>query len=206
MKRRSPFRIRTLEPADIDALIEIYREPVVTAGTLAMPHTSAVELRARFSEVSPHTRHLVADWGGKVVGHLGLNVCANPRRAHAAWVGMMVSEGFQGRGVGAALLDASIELAEKWCGVFRIELDVFVDNTRAIQLYFSRGFVVEGIARAYALRNGALVDTFRMARVAQALPYPRVSAEDAASRPAPQLPRAKKTRAKGRGNGGGAIN
>jgi L-phenylalanine/L-methionine N-acetyltransferase len=54
--------------------------------------------------------------------------------------------------------------------VLRLELDVFADNQRAIALYRKFGFVHEGTHQAYALRDGAYVDSLSMARLHPAPP------------------------------------
>ena len=85
---------------------------------------------------------------------------------------MAVHDGFQGRGVGTALLTAAIDLAENWLGLHRLELHVYPDNVAGIRLYTKFGFVVEGTARDFAWRNGAFVDALAMARIRGALPVP----------------------------------
>ena len=181
--------IRALEPADVDALCRMWQAESIYSQTLVLPYRSAASARDIFLGSDAGTHHLVAALDGVVVGHIGLNILQRERRRHVAWLGMMVDEKYQRRGIGKKLLEAALVLGEKWCGVLRFELEVFVDNTRAIQLYANHGFVVEGIERAHALRDGALVDCFRMARVASVLPYRRITAEDAANRPVPQLPK-----------------
>jgi putative acetyltransferase len=42
---------------------------------------------------------------------------------------------------------------------------VYSDNAAAIRLYEKVGFVVEGIARDFALRDGVFVDALLMARL-----------------------------------------
>jgi putative acetyltransferase len=164
----------------------------VIAGTCRTPHESVASNAARFLAEDPLRRTLVAATAERVVGSISLHFEGAGRRRHSASLGMMVDEAFQGRGIGSALLDAAITLAERWMHVQRLELEVHVDNTRAIGLYGSRGFAIEGVARAYTLRDGTLIDAFRMARLGSALPYPRLTAEEAASRPPPALPRAPK--------------
>jgi putative acetyltransferase len=80
-------------------------------------------------------------------------------------LGMAVPKRFQGKGVGTALMQALVDLADKWLPVTRIELTVFTDNERAIGLYKRFGFEIEGTHRAYALRDGKYVDTHAMARM-----------------------------------------
>ena len=68
-------------------------------------------------------------------------------------------------GVGSALLQAAIELAENWMGMTRLQLEVFTDNARAIALYTKHGFEVEGLHRAHSYRDGQYVDTLVMGRL-----------------------------------------
>jgi putative acetyltransferase len=87
------------------------------------------------------------------------------RRSHAAGLGMAVHDAYAGRGAGTALMQALVDLADRWWNIKRLELDVYVDNDRAIALYERFGFEREGVLRAYAWRDGAYVDTIAMARL-----------------------------------------
>ena len=49
----------------------------------------------------------------------------------------------------------------------RVQLQVNVDNARAIGLYESLGFEREGTQRASVLRDGKLIDSLMMARLRQ---------------------------------------
>jgi putative acetyltransferase len=101
-----------------------------------------------------------------VVGNLGLATFPrSARRRHVAELFMAVRDDWQGRGVGTALLQAAVDLADRWLNVLRLELDVFVDNTPAIRLYERFGFEIEGRRRAFAFRDGRYVDTFMMGRL-----------------------------------------
>lgn len=196
--------IRALEPSDAEALARIMQQASVVDGTCRTPHEPIALNAARFVTDDRARRSLVAAIDDHVVGSISLHLEAPGRRQHCASIGMMVHEDYQGRGIGGALLDAAITLAERWMHVQRVELEVHVDNNRALRLYGSRGFTIEGVARAYSLRDGLLVDVFRMARLGTALPYPRLTAEEAASRPPPALPRTPQSpRRRKAGNGGG---
>jgi putative acetyltransferase len=100
----------------------------------------------------------------RVVGQLGLQP-GSGRRAHVGYLGMMVHVDYQGQGVGSALVEAVINLAENWLNLSRIELTVFTDNAAGLALYQKYGFEIEGTLRDYAYRDGHFVDTYMMARI-----------------------------------------
>jgi putative acetyltransferase len=103
---------------------------------------------------------------GEVVGQLGLNTFPNhPRRRHVGQIGMAVHDDWQGRGVGSALMQAAVELADGWVNLRRLELEVYVDNELGVRLYKRFGFVIEGTLRQYAYRDGRYVDAHMMARL-----------------------------------------
>lgn len=99
----------------------------------------------------------------EVVGCLGLH----PTSAEGViTLGMAVLGGSRGRGGGGALLDAALGTARER-GVHKVELEVFCENARAIGLYASRGFAVEGVRREHHLRqDGTRRSTLLMALLA----------------------------------------
>jgi putative acetyltransferase len=163
--RVSPV-IRHATPGDVDALVRIFSGPCVVRGTLQLPYPSPELWRKRLSEPE---RGLVALLGcveNEPVGILGLHTHPDmPRVRHAAMLGMAVRDDWQGRGVGSALLQAGIELADRWLQLIRLELNVFVDNHAAIRLYRRFDFEAEGTLRKAAFRDGALQDVLLMARL-----------------------------------------
>ena len=92
------------------------------------------------------------------------------RRRHVATIGIAVAPEAQGQGVGTALMQAMCDYADRWLGLLRLELTVYVDNAPAIALYRKFGFEIEGRFRGYAMRDGELVDAFSMARIHPAPP------------------------------------
>jgi L-phenylalanine/L-methionine N-acetyltransferase len=113
--------------------------PRTTAGTLQLPFQS--------------------------VGHLGQETSpTRPRRRHVGTLGMAVRDDLQGRGVGTALMQAALDLADNWLNLTRVELTVYVDNAAGVALYKKFGFEVEGTHPHYAFRCGEYVDAYSMAR------------------------------------------
>ncbi len=159
------IRVRATEPADMEAISEIMACPGVIGNTLQTPYQSVEWRRERYANLQPGTRSLVAEIDGRVVGNLGLTPEGPDRRRHVASIGMAVHDDVQGQGVGTALMEAMIDLAERWMGITRIELTVYIDNARAIALYKKFGFEIEGTAPRYAFRDGEYVDAYYMARV-----------------------------------------
>ena len=73
--------------------------------------------------------------------------------------------GDAGRGVGNALLEAILDLADNWLNLKRVELDVHVDNPAAIHLYKKFGFEIEGRRRFHTYGEGGWIDSYFMGRV-----------------------------------------
>ncbi|MBL8327264.1 MAG: GNAT family N-acetyltransferase [Rubrivivax sp.] len=145
-------------------------DPLVFPGTMQLPYTEAAAWRTRLAEQSGGSAqmelHLAAVHDGRLIASAGLHPAGNAvRRRHAMGLGISVSGPWQGQGVGDLLMHALCEHADRWLGILRIELTVYADNARAIALYRRHGFETEGLMRAFALRDGAYVDTVAMARL-----------------------------------------
>jgi putative acetyltransferase len=158
--------VRVCSPSDADAFTECFLDPSVYWGTFQLPYPPKELWRGRLKAQSTEPRHMmVAEIDGKVVGNLALHGFSNPRRAHIWWLGIGVHRQYQGAGVGHQLMATAMEFADQWLAARRIELTVYVDNTRAIKLYERHGFVLEGRNRCSAFRDGAYVDAFMMGRL-----------------------------------------
>ena len=156
--------IRQQEPEDSDALYEIYSHPDVVWGTTMLPHPSRARWR-KAGEANDQMIKLVACAANQVVGNIVLIQPASQRRRHSAEIAMATAADWHGKGVGYAMLSEAINVAENWIGLSRLELQVYVDNDRAIRLYKRCGFEVEGTHKAFAYRDGSYVDVFSMARL-----------------------------------------
>ena len=157
--------IRRAEPSDARAIKEIYACEKAYSGTLQLPHPALSTWESRLSNTPDNVYSYVALIDSEIVGNLGFTVNPSPRRRHVASLGMGVKDKHAGLGVGSALLETVIDLADNWLNLKRIELTVFADNEPAIHLYKKFGFKVEGEAEAFAFRNGEYISTYYMARV-----------------------------------------
>ena len=86
----------------------------------------------------------VADDDGKLLGWCdALPGEASAGTAHVARLGMGVHQDHRGRGLGRALMEATIEKVRAR-GLEKIELSVYSSNAPAIALYRKLGFIEEG--------------------------------------------------------------
>jgi [ribosomal protein S18]-alanine N-acetyltransferase len=99
------------------------------------------------------------DDDGRIVGNLGIRETV----PGVLSLGMGLLREVRGQGWGRELLRTAIGHARS-SGAHKLELEVWLDNARAISLYASEGFEVEGIRRHhYRRRNGSLRSSLIMA-------------------------------------------
>ena len=98
----------------------------------------------------------------RVVGALGLH---QTPAAGVMSLGMCILEHARGRGGGRAFMEAAMDYARA-STLHKVELEVWPDNARAIALYESTGFEIEGERRLhYRRRDGTLRSSLIMARL-----------------------------------------
>lgn len=162
--------VRALRPAaDWEALYAMREQAGVRPGVLAVPFSDAEAFRVRVTQPDSLSHRLIAeavvDEGQPfVVGNLGVHL-GRLTGADRAGIGIQVDQNYQDMGVGSALLAAAVDLADNWLNLHRLELEVFIDNERAIALYRKFGFQIEATQRREAFRNGAYADTYWMGRL-----------------------------------------
>jgi putative acetyltransferase len=158
--------IRRAEPSDYEAVRQVFAGPKAVWGTLQLPFPSAESWRKSLAEPAEGVFSLVACTESEVIGLLGLHTFPNaPRRRHVGQIGMAVRDDWQGKGVGTALMQAAVDLGEKWLNLSRLELEVYTDNEPGIRLYKKFGFSIEGTLVHFAFRDGQYVDAYIMARL-----------------------------------------
>lgn len=107
---------------------------------------------------------LVADAGdarrAEVVGHISVEL----RSYGVADIGMLLAQGWRGRGLGAALLQSGLAWASV-AGAHKAALEVWPHNEGGLALYAKMGFVEEGRKRRHYRRsNGEIWDAILMGR------------------------------------------
>ena len=109
--------------------------------------TYTAEDQAEFLRVKAESGNeieILAEVDGVPVGSAGIGcVGKHDKTKHRAEFGISVDQAYWGLGIGRALTEACIECA-KAAGYAQLELEVVADNTNAIALYESVGFVEYG--------------------------------------------------------------
>jgi ribosomal protein S18 acetylase RimI-like enzyme len=159
----SPVEIRPARASDLTSMAEQMKAVADEGVWLAtQSDRSIAELEERFRQ-SFAAEHLllVLEHDGRVVGALGLH----PTGIDDVYsLGMSILKEFRGEGWGRRLIDAGLEAARAR-GIVKVELEVFPDNPRAIALYVSAGFEIEGYKRNHYPRlDGSRRSAVLMAR------------------------------------------
>ncbi|QHC67483.1 ribosomal protein S18-alanine N-acetyltransferase [Rathayibacter oskolensis] len=151
--------IREAAASDLDAIMAIEESEFTSdAWSRSM---MAGELR------SPHTRYVVAELGGAVVGYAGL-LC--PVGAHEGDVQTIaVVPAARGAGLGRRLLRHLVETAARR-GAREVFLEVRADNPVAQSLYLSEGFVEIAVRPAYYQPDGVDALVMRLPLASQETP------------------------------------
>lgn len=112
----------------------------------------------------PNSVVLVAEAASKLVAYVEASGGRVRRNRHTAHVVIGVQQAFAGQGIGGRLL-GELDLWGQANGLRRLELTVMTHNDRAIGLYTTMGYRVEGTREAALLVGNQLVDELWMARL-----------------------------------------
>lgn len=164
--------IRAATPEDAEALVQHVHAMCVEApqflpmlpGEFEMTVEDERNLLTDVAALS-NSAFLVAEIDGQVIGVLNYSGGKRSATRHSAMLGISIRLAWQGRGIGRALMQDAIRRAKASAVLRRLELKVYADNARAIHLYQSLGFEIEGTCRHTVIRNGQFVDDLIMAMI-----------------------------------------
>ena len=106
------------------------------------------------------TRYLAARAEGLLVGYAGIALLGPAAHPEAEVHTIAVGPAHQGRGTGAALLDALLAVADERGGP--VFLEVRTDNEPALGLYRSRGFETVGEEKVFSNARAEVITEFVM--------------------------------------------
>lgn len=163
----TPATVRDSEAADMEAITAIYRRAVLT-GTATFelePPDVAEMLGRREAFLKGGYPYLVAEAGGEIVGYAYAGTYrARPAYRSTTENSVYVREDSHGRGIGRALLAATIEKTA--AAGFRQMIAIIGDsaNAASIGLHAALGFEHVGVLRSVGWKHGRWLDTVLMQR------------------------------------------
>lgn len=151
------LKIRDIEIEDYKEISKIRKMPGVMENILSNKDEEEESIKEKIINRGKNQYWYVAEENGKVIGLGILMNHGNLRKKHVGVITLMVNSDYQNKGVGSLLMDKLINLSES-LNIIRLELCVFRDNYKAINLYKKFGFKEEGIKVKSALKNGEYID------------------------------------------------
>ena len=153
--------IRDLIESDWPAIKEIYQQGIDTGD--ATYETQAPETEALKGKFLNEPQ-LVAVDNGQLIGWAMLSaVSSRCVYGGVAETSIYIHSGFQGRGVGGALLSALVPLSEK-LGYWTLQAQIFPENRASIALHERHGFRQVGYREKLGKRNGVWRDVLFLER------------------------------------------
>ena len=158
------LRIRDIKIEDYKEISKIRKMPGVMENILSNKDEEEELIKEKIINRGKNQYWYVAEENGKVIGLGILMNHGNLRKKHVGVITLMVNSDYQNKGIGSLLMDKLINLSES-LNIIRLELCVFRDNYKAINLYKKFGFKEEAIKVKSALKNGEYIDEIMMARI-----------------------------------------
>lgn len=158
--RASKVKFRVLTAADAAAfravrLLALQESPTAFRATFAAEREHSLRHVAERLAGSPDSWVLGAFAKVGLIGTIGFTRERGEKSQHKGLIwGMYVHPDWRGQGIGGALLDKALSLADQSPGLRRINLAVVTSNTAALRLYQSRSFVRYGEEPDALFANG----------------------------------------------------
>ncbi|UOF89579.1 GNAT family N-acetyltransferase [Fodinisporobacter ferrooxydans] len=156
--------VRPVQTIDASSIHRISIQDTVYPNMFCLPSLRVEQMTALLNNLGPNEHEFVAELDGTVVGYVGLNQ-EHGRKNHIGYLFIGVDGKHHGKGIGTALLNKILDLADHWLLLERVELEVLATNPRAQSLYERFGFVVEGRKKGAMIHAGKYVDVVFLARL-----------------------------------------
>lgn len=164
--------IRPAEPEDAPELLTYFRQVVRETDFLliTVPESEVLTIAdevAFIRSLANNTKHLhlLAVAGGKIVGAITVKQPDMRKEAHLGQLGIAILHEYWNMGIGRRLVTAALRWAEQHREMEIIQLSVFANNERAIQLYRNFGFMEYGrLLQGFRQPDGTYGDTILMSK------------------------------------------
>ncbi len=161
----TPYVLRPAAPRDaggiVDALQAVAKEGIYLAAEEA--GWTRQDVLDMIRDMTFYPLILVAEADGKVVGHSFVQRGSLKKNRHTAGIGMLVTSGYRGMGIGTTML----QYIDSWARANEIKklfLSVFSSNIRAIRIYEKSGFIQEGVRPGQFVINSRFTDEIIMGK------------------------------------------
>lgn len=160
------------EPADARVVQVFMRQVIQETDYLVAESTgfaySESEVEQMLEDSLAHEGRLclVAKIGEKIIGLIHVRSDSSYRISHIGNLFIAVLKDYWGYGIGRILLENALDWAEEMGVLTRLEMTVQVRNERAVHLYQTCGFEIEGIQKRGARTDeGEWLDLYYMAKL-----------------------------------------
>ncbi len=160
----SDIEIRRVRESDVEPLREVINQICVEKWYLATAEGFSLEQSRAYLQrvIENGFPYVVAIHQDRIVGWCDIVPSPGSGYAHSGRLGVAVAGEYRGKGLGRRLMEACLSLARR-SPIEKVELEVFTDNVRAVQLYESLGFKVEGVKVRARKLEGRYQDSQLMA-------------------------------------------
>lgn len=163
------FTLRHFRKGDEAAIIKHANNPKIYRATIAMPHPYIKKDAREWIEMCrqeagrrrPGLLSLAIDSDGEVIGCVGLSDIDG----HKAGIGYWLAEPYWGQGIMTRAVQITTDLGFDEFGLVRIYAHVFPFNKASMRILEKAGYMVEGLLRKEALKDGEYLDMYLMAKV-----------------------------------------
>lgn len=108
---------------------------------------------------------LVCEVDGKIAGNCDVSRRVNLKTRHRAAVAIALLKDYWDLGIGTAMFNELIQIAEGWEGVTQLELEFVEGNVRARALYEKMGFRIVSVRPdAFKMKDGSFRNEYIMIR------------------------------------------
>lgn len=162
--------LRSPSPEDAEEMLSFLTQVMgETDFLLSTPEEFSMppEKEAAFLEsldADENSMMLICVIDSKIVGNCSISRSPKVKICHRATLAIAILEGYWGLGIGTAMFQELIHVAETW-NLTQLELGVLEGNVRARSLYEKMGFHVTGvIPNAIRQSDGSFASEYQMVR------------------------------------------
>ena len=135
-----------------------------------LPYMSEDAFRDMINNPPANEHVLIAELGAlsgrkQVIGMARLKVIQRVRRRHTGELTLIIHPDHQTTAASAVLLEKTLDLADNWLGLRRLQTIVWADDNAAIEMYEQASFTQEATLRHYAFGDGQYIDALMLARL-----------------------------------------